>query len=334
MNGVTRAADIDAGSGTNGLQTIGFNVSARKHSPDAAYFTDALYEYGSGSWTCANKHYWPEDDSELDFYAYAPATSDQITAHADYKTFAVKPATTASTQVDLVFANTNQKKKSTDNAGITINFRHAESKVVIMLMNSNSSLKFTIGEVTIGNVKDRGVFTYQSGSSTANTDGRNLGQLDYDDWAWTSVENTTYTQTVADGTIYSTSTAKQAGVDMILIPQQLTTASVYSGDGTGATFNASYITTQLKIQNAVNDDYIVGTSGFVTALWPLPATKWEPGKKYIYTIDLAGGGYFTTNQDAGEDALDPILDGALIKFVTVTVDDWADGGNAAVGMLP
>ena len=51
--------------------------------------------------------------------------------------------------------------------------------------------------------------------------------------------------------------------------------------------------------------------------------NWEPGKKYTYTIDLAGCGYHETNIDANED-LDPILEGSIIKFVNVTVDSWTD----------
>ena len=66
--------------------------------------------------------------------------------------------------------------------------------------------------------------------------------------------------------------------------------------------------------------------------------NWEPGKKYTYTVDLAGGGYFEENQDETTvDAdLDPILDGAVIKFVSVTVDDWVDydGDSSTDGTQP
>ena len=48
--------------------------------------------------------------------------------------------------------------------------------------------------------------------------------------------------------------------------------------------------------------------------------------KYTYTIDLAGGGYFETNQDTNED-LDPIFENAVIKFVSVTVDAWDTDTN-------
>ena len=320
MTGLTRASDIDA----DALETTGFYVSARTHSDNAAYFTDAAYTVfntpsGVKTWTSASPNYWPADNSELDFFAYAPqATGEghnaQITAHAAYNSFEITPSSTASAQVDLIFANENQKKKSTDNAGVVLNFHHAESKIVIMLKNSNSNLTFTVGDVTIGNVKNKGLFVYTGVVSDL---------LKYSDWSWTGATNATYTQTVANGSAYSTSSPQQAGVDMILVPQTLTNDSKYESDENGANFICSYITVQLKIQNAVSSAYIVGDgSTFKTALWPLPATQWEPGKKYVYTVDLAGGGYNPTNVASTNEDLDPILDGAEIKFVTVTVDEW------------
>lgn len=57
------------------------------------------------------------------------------------------------------------------------------------------------------------------------------------------------------------------------------------------------------------------------AIWPVDF-NWAPGKKYTYTIDLGGGGYWEKNKKGDDTALDPVLDGAVIQFVTVTVDDW------------
>lgn len=332
MNNMTRAADINATT----LETTGFYVSARKHSGDSEYFTDAPYTVystpsGVKTWTCSTPYYWPADDSELDFYAYSPkATGDgansQITAHSSYKSFEITPSATAASQVDLIFANENQKKKSTDNAGVALTFHHAESKIVIKLKNSNSSLVFTVQNVVIGNVKNKGQFTFTGVTSSL---------LRYSDWAWEGASNTTYSQTVADGSAYSTSTPTQVGVDMILVPQALTNASTYASGENGADFNGSYITVELKIQNTANNAYVLGdASTFKTALWPLPATEWDPGKKYTYTVDLAGGGYNPTNVNGTDENLDPILNGAEIKFITVTVDDWTDVSGIDVPSAP
>ena len=76
---MTRAADIRSG----------FYVSAR-NSDNTVFsdFTDKLFSYSDGFWTCSPAYLWPSS-GDLDFYAYAPAASGQITAHADYKSFAV-----------------------------------------------------------------------------------------------------------------------------------------------------------------------------------------------------------------------------------------------------
>ena len=63
-------------------------------------------------------------------------------------------------------------------------------------------------------------------------------------------------------------------------------------------------------------------------------TNWEPGKKYIYTLNFCGSGGGTgqgdpdpdvdpdVDPDPGVDPGDPVLGGPI--FFTVTVDDWTD----------
>ena len=296
-NNITRSADITS------FTTTPFMVRAVKGSE--TYFSETQYTYDSGtsSWTSTTKHYWPSDDAQLTFHAHAPISNAQITHTADESTFVVTPSATAGEQVDLVYATTTGKK-STSSAGVVLTFGHVESKVIIQLKNSNSNLKITANKVEIGNVNNKGTYTMGTG------------------WDLTAASNTSYPQSFTN-TEYTTAT--QAGVDMILIPQTLTNATTYASGEVGAAFEGSYIKVDLKIQNSTSPyAYIVGDADhFVTALFPLPATAWTSGYKYIYTVDLAGGGYFPTNTSAGTgNALDPILDDVEIKFVTVTVSDW------------
>lgn len=250
--------------------------------------------------------------------------------------------------------------------GVVINFRHAESKIAFKLGNSNDNLKITVGDVTIGNLRGSEKFTWNGvtdgttpvAASSASTDGQYTiaggGTLTYlnGTWSATSAQTSAYTVTmesatsynIFDGevdakTLYSTDNAtNDQNFNMILIPQALNIKTVYTKDGVPAVndpFDGAYITVQLKIQNKATNDYIVGTAGdYVTAMWPLTALTWLPGHKYTYTIDLAGGGYYPVNHDTDED-LDPILEGAEIKFVTVTVDEWpvsAAGGVYVSGL--
>lgn len=326
---MTRAADIDL----TFLQSSGFYVSARNSSDDSEYssFTDKLFSHNDGVWSYSPAYVWPSS-GDLDFYAYAPVASGQITAHADYKSFAVTPSATAADQIDLVFANANGKNKTNSGTGVALNFRHAESMVAINLKNSNAAMTMTVGNVVIGNVLNSGTYSYtkiEAGTTAAST------FLLNSDWSLDGATATTYTQTVTTASAYSSSDPVQAGVDMILIPQAMNAVSTYASGDAGAAFNGPYITVQLNIRQG--GAYIVGTEGeFVTAMWPLPALTWNPGHKYTYIIDLAGGGYYTTNQDGTTNALDPILSGSdEIKFASVTVDTWdttSPAGDQPVSM--
>jgi hypothetical protein len=198
------------------------------------------------------------------------------------------------------------------------------------LKNSNPNLTFEVGDVVLGNIYDQGVFTSALSSTVGD------GNLTNAEWGSLTTSGTdaytaSFTQTFS-GSISSSAT--QVGEDMILIPQTLHNATAYSGTAASSTFSGAYISAQLKIKNTANNDYIINDgSSYLTAIWPLQADQWVPGYKYTYTVDLAGGGYYSVNQDAGDDDLDPILEGAEIKFVTVTVDSWDEVDKGIISNL-
>lgn len=352
-SGITRAADVDANAGTYGLKTLGFKVFANVYTAEGAeganYFPETEFTWNEAvsSYTSANKYYWPSDGA-LNFYAWSASIPAQVTHTATTKIFSVEPAslssaTTAAGQGDLVFANTNNKAKAGNGAsGVSINFRHAESKVAIMIKNTNPNLMFTVGDVAIGNLYGVGTFTYSGGNRGTNTDGD--GNLLLTDWAGTGSQDVSYSLTMKSSDSYNVlngTTGAKAIVttdnEMILIPQALLAADVYSGttarDGEtpGSPFNGSFISAQIKIQNPTNSAYIAGAADkYVTAIWPLPQMNLDPGYKYTFTVDLAGGGYYPDNRDTNID-LDPILEGSEIRFVNVTVDVWDDGGTYLLG---
>jgi len=325
VNNVTRAQSIDATE----LQTQGFNVTAITNGSSTAYFTAADYTWNSTSstYTCTTKYYWPSEGS-LDFYAYSPisdtyvGTGKQI-VKTDYKTFDVTPSATPSAQVDFVFANTNNKTKGTDGKVTTLNFRHAESNIVIQLKNTATDLKFTVKDVAIGYIQPTAQFVYtgstEGTTSVTNTDAASGYYLT--GWGTPTGTRTSYSQTAGTTAYAAGASATALTSDMILIPQTIVAATEYSAASSGSAFNGAYISVELKIQDA-SDHYLVGTSStYVTAMWPLTAITWLPGHKYTYTVDLKGGGYYTTNHDENID-LDPILEGAEIQFASVTVDEW------------
>lgn len=365
VEGQTRAADINKDNLTS------FKAYAIVNGTENVYFSEDEFTYNGETETFNSvyKHYWPSSGA-LDFYAYAPATSTQYT-HSTENTlgFVVTPSTTISEQVDLVVANTNDKAKTGaytptggsastyGAAGVPLNFRHAESKVVVRFKNGQSNMKIDVQAFKIVNVDGSATYTYTAASNTS-TDVKNSATLTNQ---WT--DNTTYTAsytgtpTTANRLAPSTTTAvylqndgtatdsENEGLSMILIPQTTTPVGAYTGTTAGSALeaNKSYIAVKMIIRNndTLDDGTVPGTpntNGTIIAdctgdgnwaFWPVAFT-WAPGKKYIYTIDLGDGGYWEKEQVPGDTDPDPVLDGAVIKFVDVTVDDWANGGETVI----
>lgn len=133
----------------------------------------------------------------------------------------------------------------------------------------------------------------------------------------------------------SVSTAIPLPGEMILVPQELTPAGKYAHTAASAVnddLDGAFIAVRFIIMNndaestviyGISDGAATPTFSTAWAIWPIGESvySWQPGKKYTYTIDLAGGGYYETNQDTNED-LDPILEDSIIRFVDVTVDEW------------
>ena len=329
VKGVTRAADADLSSDATSFNVEAFNTG----TTTSPYFSNVTFTNTSGTFTSATKYYWPT--TNLDFYAYSPISSGQF-VKTDYKTFTITPSATVSEQVDFIYANTNNKGKGSSGEVTTLNFRHAGAKIVVKVKNSAPNLKFEISGWKLGYLDNTATFTY----GDANTDTQDGAQLAFSDWSGNSDQsaaNTYSTEFTANAIAASQSTANFLGnagtpssttdesLNMILIPQTLSAATAYASTTAGAKPNGSYIALKMVIKNNTTAGETVAdaTANDKWAMWPIGGYNWEPGKKYTYTIDLAGGGYYETNQDTDAD-LDPILEGAEIKFASVSVDGWSD----------
>lgn len=330
VKGVTRAADADLSSDATSFNVEAFNTG----TTTSPYFSNVTFTKSGDTFTSATKYYWPT--TNLDFYAYSPISSSQFTK-TDFKTFTITPSATVSEQVDFIYANTKNKGKGSTGEVTTLNFRHAGAKISVKVKNSAPNLKFEISGWKLGYLDNTATFTY----GDANTDTQDGAQLAFTDWSGNSdrsAANTYSTTFTANAIAASQPTAYFLGntgtpstsatdesLNMILIPQNLTAATAYASAATDAKPNGSYIALKMVIKNNTTAGETVAdaTTDGKWAMWPIGGYNWEPGKKYTYTIDLAGGGYYETNQDTDAD-LDAILEGAEIKFASVSVDGWSD----------
>lgn len=356
---IDRATRASAASDVATTNITSFEVTAFNHGGTTNPYINAVTFNGSGSpkvFTSTNKYYWPTNN--LDFYAWTVNSSEsgitgQVSKSA-YNSFVFTPATAAnSTYADLVFATLqdigktgtyNNGAASYGANGVPLNFRHTASKIAVKVKNTSETLKFSVDGWKVGYLARTGTFTL-SETSTAGT-----GTLAFSDWTnnTTKAAATQYSSTfdaVAIGAKAANAEASATALagEMILVPQRITAATAYANSGTPAAndpLNGSFIAVKLKIMNNDTNSTVIaddGTDshGTIWAIWPIGDAasaegtaqfNWEPGKKYTYTIDLAGGGFYETNQnETTVDAdLDPILEGAEIKFVSVTVDEWTD----------
>ncbi len=312
-----------------------FKVHAHSATNPGFDFTDVFTNNagGSGYWNSANKHYWPGDDSELQFFAYAPATT---AAAADGKTIPnYTISSTAQDQTDLVVGYNKGKKSTNEGPGLTMNFRHALSQVVIQAKNSNTTnMKVEVIGVKVGHIFCKGTLTMPT-AETAN----NTMLLSPGDWTGhASALNCTAgsidaNQAVGNGILLNdvAQSLQFNGGSFMLLPQMQ-----QQWDGTQNT-NGAYLSVLCRIsQNdgAGNWNLLYpkpNTSNYAYSAVPV-AVNWEPGKKYIYTLDFFGngGGGQVDPEDPNGDGGNNIV-GGPIKF-TVTVDNWTDAGNTEINM--
>ena len=320
VKGVTRAADISTDNLTS------FVVNAKQAGGSTSYFDNGVFNKSGSVFVSESKYYWPASGS-LDFYAYSPSGNSQVN-YSGYKTFTVTPSTTIADQVDFVFAATmNKSKEDYGASGVPLNFRHTGAKIACYVKNSSTTLKFDVYGWKVGYICPAATFTFSDANTDGNNDGSGttltLGQ--WDSRTAASID-TEYESTFSVNQIGQSGATSLDG-QMILIPQAITAASGYASGSVGANLNGTYIAVKLKIRNNDSAGTIIaddGADGAFWAIWPIGGYSWEPGKKYTYTIDLAGGGYYETNQADTDGNLDAILEGAEIKFATVTVDGWTD----------
>ena len=279
----------------------------------AAFLGDQLFfpvmkfsKGGEGFFTSDTEYYWPGDDSPLSFYAYAPSNpGGTVSITPDSKTMTdVTTAPSIANQVDFVTADTTGTKSANEASGVPLVFNHRLSQVEVLAKTDNQVYTFKVSGVRIGKPVSKGSFDFETSAWTLGTD------------------RAIYTDTYADARTLTSEPVSVMGDggNAMILPQQLTPWAPETDAANAA--QGAYLSIKLQINTAETGVQVYPFPSDADCQWAaIPVdTNWEPGKKYIYTLDLThGAGYVDPNDpNPGK----PVL-GGPIKF-TVDVVDWVD----------
>ena len=193
------------------------------------------------------------------------------------KSVVFAPAETISQQVDFITGNASGDKAQNEGNGVELTFDHRLAQIEVQAKNTNSAYVFKVKGVKIGKPVSSGTF--------------DLGTQ-----KWTSIGNNKINYTIRyEQEVQLDATAKNimdqhgstVNGNAMLIPQELT-AWDPDTDGNNNSQNA-YLSVLVNIKTkdgaqvypATQDEYGWAAVGI--------GTKWESGKKYVYTLDFSNG---------------------------------------------
>lgn len=313
----TRAAET-----TTGNLTSIFVTAIDKNN--ANLFSDEEFSKNGQYFTSVNPYYWPNDGSNLSFYAYSPSAADlgaTVTINSTTKTLTdFQPAAMIANQKDFVTASATSNKTS-GAAGVPLTFAHQLAQIEIKAKNTNENYVYKVTGVRIGQPISKASFDFSSSNWTPTTD------------------KTNYEVTYTSAKTLTASAVPLMATDndnAMLIPQQLTSWAPDT-DQTNANKGA-YLAVKVNITTKAGARvYPVASVGEYDWAAVAIGTKWEPGKKYVYTLDFSNGAGKVDpekpNPDPNIDPFDPgenIL-GGPIKF-EVDVTSWTDAAPQDVNM--
>lgn len=295
-------------------------------------------------WTTSPLTYWPSNASQqLDFYAYAPTTTTGVTIdNTGKKITSYTPSTTVADQKDLVIAYNTGTKTANEASGVPLLFKHALSQIEVKAKCANANMKVEIIGVKVVSVAKDGTFTFP----TATTQSGTGHELALGLWNTASSQKTAYmvrNSAPVELTQTAQSLMPSTSGTFMLIPQAITPWNKQNNSTTAG----SYISVLCRISNVSGDNETLifpttaGKYGFsAVAIGTTKSDKtWEPGKKYIYTLEFfgtdSGGGRFDPDPtvpdggggDTDVDTTDPKDGGKeILKPITFTVDveDWTE----------
>lgn len=306
------------------FQTDATTPNSTDPSNKTKQFSGETITKTSGVWTFEESKvwYWPSKGASSSFTAWAPTTASAGSYTAD--------AANLGDLQDIVVAF-NSGTASDFASGVPLKFRHITSQIIVKADNSAAAkVKIEVKGIRLNNIKNGGTWSLPT-ASTADA-------LGYNPWGTTVSGTANYVANITKKTLTSTAADITGSDPLLLLPQQLETADIGNASG-------QYLSVLVKITDATTSALIYpknndNSEDFAWAAVDVN-TKWEPGKKYIYTLHFTEGGYGKIdknqepggNDDPGNDndpnTDDPqpgedVVDAPVKLVLDVTVVDWEE----------
>lgn len=253
------------------------------------YMENVKVTRSGAGWVYSPVSYWPS--TPVNFYAYSPDISNAPTV--DGSTAGQIKDYSNNGTIDLLYAvNMDETAKASP---VMMNFRHAMSKVNVMLSSQNAAITVKVGHVSLNNVDFKGTFTFPQ-ATTSQSAPDNIGtwsdqKQPINILTFYAIEETdAYTLTSTPKDI----TEGNLNIDY-MIPQPLTVLETGGNDYSG---NAIQIDCEIfdtasgaKIwpNAATPPSQLIAETGYGRLLFPVTTAtikEWETGHAYIYNIQI------------------------------------------------
>ena len=304
-----RAIDFRPAIGGRATETTNANltsITATALLGDANFFTNQTFTKNGEFFTSSHDYYWPGDDSEIQFYAYSPATpGGTIEIDKDVKTMTdFSPAAQISDQVDFITASASGKKSTNEAEGVELTFSHRLSQIEVQGKTDNDNYSFKVTGVRIGKPISKATFDFATEAWSPSID-RAIYEVTYDNPITLDSQPQTLMATVSG-----------ASDNAMLIPQQLTPWDPVNDASNQA--EGTYLSVKLQIVLKESNVQVYPFPSDANCVWAsVPIDKnWEAGNRYVYILDFThGAGYVDPNDpQPGK----PVLGGPIKFDVDVT----------------
>ena len=260
---------------------LSFTVTAKVHGSDTPYMNEVevTRQDGSDVWTTSDgKHFWPDEQTSLDLYAYSNLTEtdnpdspcvSSLTCEGGRLGFSyIVPngpeGSDAVRQPDILFAlaSANRSQTQDDGGTVILNFEHALAGVQFRAKNIAGG---TIKSITLKNLYAQGDCTYSLSDSPVVEGGVTKNGT----FVWKTTgnkvefrQNMNVGVSESDGTLQDVTTGDNAGMTFMMIPQKLENVEV-----------------EIELVGAHDGEQYTVSGRLSTA-----TGSWEAGNIYIYDI--------------------------------------------------